>query len=134
MVGIDTNIVVRFLTRDDTTQFEQSLQIFQTQDVFIPDTVLLESEWVLRFAYAFEPNQISSAFRKLLGLPNVAVQNAQQISLVIDWHEQGLDFADAMHLAASQNHAEFQTFDKDFVKKSQGLTNCTVTSPDSHSM
>lgn len=51
MVAVDTNIVVRLLTQDDELQYQKSQEIFQTQDVFIPDTVILETEWVLRFAY-----------------------------------------------------------------------------------
>ncbi len=51
MVAVDTNIIVRFLTQDDQLQYQKSLEIFQTQNVFIPDTVIIETEWVLRFAY-----------------------------------------------------------------------------------
>ncbi len=39
MVAVDTNIIVRFLTQDDELQYQNSLEIFQTQNVFIPDTV-----------------------------------------------------------------------------------------------
>jgi predicted nucleic-acid-binding protein len=55
MVTVDTNIVVRLLTQDDELQFQQSVKLFQSQDVFIPDTVILETQWVLRFAYKFKP-------------------------------------------------------------------------------
>jgi predicted nucleic-acid-binding protein len=44
MVAVDTNIVVRLLTQDDELQYQKSLNIFQDQDVFIPDTVILEAE------------------------------------------------------------------------------------------
>ncbi len=69
MVAVDTNIIVRFLTQDEKLQYQKSLEIFQTQNVFIPDTVILETEWVLRFAYKFEPVEICEALRKLFGLP-----------------------------------------------------------------
>jgi predicted nucleic-acid-binding protein len=46
MVTVDTNIVVRLLTQDDELQYQQSLEIFQSQDVFIVDTVILETEIV----------------------------------------------------------------------------------------
>lgn len=71
MISVDTNIVVRFLTQDDKQQYAKSLKLFQEQDIFIPDTVILETEWVLRFAYRFQPQEICQAFRKLFGLPNV---------------------------------------------------------------
>ena len=55
MVAVDTNIIVRLLTQDDELQFQNSREIFKSYDVFIPDTVILETEWVLRFAYKFKP-------------------------------------------------------------------------------
>lgn len=74
MVAVDTNIIVRLLTQDDNAQYQKSLEIFQTQTIFIPDTVILETEWVLRFAYKFKPSEICAALRKILGLLNVNVK------------------------------------------------------------
>ncbi|WP_225895747.1 PIN domain-containing protein [Dendronalium phyllosphericum] len=51
MVAVDTNIIVRLLTQDDELQYRKSREIFQNKNIFIPDTVVLETEWVLRFAY-----------------------------------------------------------------------------------
>jgi predicted nucleic-acid-binding protein len=126
MVAVDTNIIVRLLTQDDEAQYQKSLEIFQTQTIFIPDTVILETEWVLRFAYKFKPVEICTALRKVLGLPNVNVSNNNLVFQALQWHEAGLDFADAFHLAQSQNHAEFYTFDEKFVKKAKGITSCEV--------
>ncbi|MDZ7967304.1 MAG: PIN domain-containing protein [Nostoc sp. DedSLP03] len=61
MIAVDTNIIVRFLTQDDELQFQKSKEIFQTQDIFISDTVILETEWVLRFAYKFKRHEICTA-------------------------------------------------------------------------
>lgn len=129
MVVVDTNIIVRFLTQDDELQYQKSLEIFQTQNVFIPDTVILETEWVLRFAYKFEPVEICEALRKLFGLPNVHLNNAKLVAQSLQWHEAGLDFADAFHLANSQNHTQFYTFDEKFIKRAKGLTTCEVQRP-----
>lgn len=129
MVAVDTNIVVRLLTQDDELQFQKSLEIFKTQDVFIPDTVILETEWVLRFAYKFQPREICEALRKLFGLPNVHLANASLIAQVLQWHETGLDFADAFHLPHSQYYSELYTFDEKFVKKAKGLAKCEVKKP-----
>ena len=52
MIAIDTNIIARFLTRDDEDQYQKAYQIFATsQRIYIPKTVILETEWVLRFSY-----------------------------------------------------------------------------------
>ena len=129
MIAIDTNIIVRLLTKDDPKQYTASRKLFETAKVHIPDTVILETEWVLRFAYDFEPAQICGAFRKLFGLPNITLSNQFIVSQAIDWHEKGLDFADAFHLALSQNLASLKTFDEKFIKKSKDLCACTVQKP-----
>lgn len=126
MIAVDTNVVIRLLTQDDELQFNKSVEIFRKHDVFIPDTVILETEWVLRFAYKFKPTDICKGLRNVLGLPNVYVGNASLIAQVIQWHENGLDFADAFHLAQSQHCEAFYTFDEKFGKKAQGLTSCQV--------
>ena len=129
MIAVDTNIVVRLLTKDDVVQFQQSLKLFQERDIFICDTVILEVEWVLRFAYKFPPDQICQAFRKLFGLSNVYLSNANLLAQVLDWHQAGLDFADAFHLAQSQHCSELYTFDNKFLLKAQKLTKCELKQP-----
>ncbi|HIK19200.1 MAG TPA: type II toxin-antitoxin system VapC family toxin [Leptolyngbyaceae cyanobacterium M33_DOE_097] len=129
MVAVDTNVVVRLLTQDDELQYQKSREIFENQDVFIPDTVILETEWVLRFAYGFKPTEICLALRKLFGLPNVHLSHANLIAQALQWHENGLDFADAFHLAQSQQHTCFYTFDEKLIKKANGLASCEVKKP-----
>ncbi len=99
MISIDTNIVIRFLTGDDYPQFKKAKKIFKEKKIFIPLTVMLECEWVLRYAYQFTVNEISTAFKALFGLPNVMCENSATLSQAIDWYEKGMDFADAIHLA-----------------------------------
>jgi predicted nucleic-acid-binding protein len=129
VIAVDTNILVRFLTGDDKHQFKKALALFESHDVFIPDTVILESEWVLRYAYHFSPNAICGAFTNLFGLPNVHVTNPTLIAQAILWHEQGLDFADALHLALSQQYGQFFTFDGKFIRHAKGLCQCSVLKP-----
>ena len=80
MTAIDTNILVRFLTRDDETQFWKTTALFKKNDIFIPSTVILETEWVLGYSYNFEPEAIFVAFAKTFGLPNVKIQNSDSIA------------------------------------------------------
>jgi predicted nucleic-acid-binding protein len=126
MVAIDTNVLVRLLTGDDAAQFQSSQALFASEQVFIPETVLLESEWVLRAAFGLSPADITDAFKRILGLPNVVVANRQRLAQVIDWHQHGLDFADAMHLAFAQGQKKLKTFDAVFVKRANGLSECQV--------
>lgn len=129
MISVDTNVIVRLLTKDDMKQFQQSLRLFQEKEIFICDTVILEVEWVLRFAYKFIPDQICQALRNLFGLSNVYLSNANEIAQVLEWHQQGLDFADALHLAQSQHCSQFYTFDRQFLQKAKNLTKCEVKQP-----
>lgn len=127
MIAVDTNVVVRLLTQDDETQYKQSLTLFQDEAaIFIPMTVILETAWVLRAVYRFESEAICAALRKVLGLPNVQVKHGQQLALALQWYEAGLDFADALHLAQSQDCEGLYTFDQRFVKRTEGLDNCEV--------
>jgi predicted nucleic-acid-binding protein len=129
MICVDTNIIVRFLTHDDEQQYEKAFSIFNNDEVFISDTVILETEWVLRYAYHFSPKDICRAFMNLFGLNNIHLSNPSFISQAINWHQHGLDFSDAMHLAQCQHYERLYTFDKKFSQKAKGLTNCLVTLP-----
>jgi len=40
MIAVDTNIIVRFITKDDDLQYQQSLALFKSKKIFIPDTVI----------------------------------------------------------------------------------------------
>lgn len=130
MIAVDTNIVVHLLTQDDEQQYQKSLKLFQEQDIFIPDTVILETEWVLRYAYRFQPQEICQAFRNLFGLPNVQLANASLMAQVLQWHEEGLDFADALHLAQSQDCSSMYTFDEKFIRRAKKLSECEVREPE----
>lgn len=129
MIAVDTNVIIRFLTRDNEPQYQKSLTLFESHDVFIPDTVVLESEWVLRYAYDFDPIAICKALTKLFGLPNIHLFNPTLVAQAIQWHEMGLDFADALHLAQCQQYNQFFTFDEKFVNKAKKLCKCSVLKP-----
>lgn len=129
MTAVDTNIIVRLLTGDNAAQFQKARKVFASQDIFIPDTVILEAEWVLRFAYKFKPAAINTAFAKLLGLTNVRVARPETMATAMGWHRQGLDFADALHLAACHEQSRFLTFDTHMVRKAKGFSPCQVESP-----
>jgi len=129
MIAVDTNIIIRFLTHDDAKQYKKAFSIFNTQEVFISDTVILETEWVLRYAYNFTPEDICNALIKLFGLKNIHLSNPSFIEQAIEWHKHGMDFSDALHLTQCQQYDKLYTFDKKFSSQSKGLTNCSVEAP-----
>ncbi len=129
MIAIDTNIVVRFLTHDDEIQYKKACTLFNEHEIFIADTVILETDWVLRFAYNFDTQQIADALTKLFGLPNVQINHPSMVAQAIAWHLQGLDFADAFHLANSRQCKTFFTFDKKMINAAKGIDTCEVLAP-----
>ena len=129
MVAVDTNILVRFLVKDDPEQFQRAEQLLQDHEIYIPDTVLLETEWVLRFAYNLSPDAILQGFLLLLGMENVNVRDAFAVKQALDWFAQKMDFADAWHLALSQSCPRFATFDDKLVKRAKGKGDCKAFEP-----
>ena len=117
MISVDTNLLVRILTNDDPVQARRALKILKSDDIYIPKTVILETEWVLRYANEIGKPNIINGFQKLLGLPNVSVEDPDSINQAIKWYEEDFDFADALHLASSRRCEKFATFDNTLIKK-----------------
>ncbi|MFM7886267.1 MAG: type II toxin-antitoxin system VapC family toxin [Pseudanabaena sp.] len=130
VVALDTNLIVRILTNDDPEQAKLAANVLQSDRAFIPKTVLLEVEWVLRFTYKLDRAVIDASFRHLLGLPNLIVEDESTVRQAMSWYADGLDFADALHLASSNIADRFATFDIALQKKSRNLNNVIpVVSP-----
>lgn len=116
MRAIDTNIVVRFLTADQPREFKAARVVIESGEVFVPVTVCLETEWVLRSAYGFSPDQIVQGLRGLAGLPGVYVEEPAVLAAALEAMLGGMDFADALHLAKSEACDAFLTFDRKMSK------------------
>ena len=126
MHGVDTNVIVRYLTGDDAAQAAAARSVIGQKPVFVPRTVLLEAEWVLRGVYELPSKQIIPALRALAGLPGVLVEDAVLVVKAMDWAEAGMDFADAMHLAAATGCDGFLTFDKRFARSGTRLSGIPI--------
>jgi predicted nucleic-acid-binding protein len=116
MLGIDTNLVVRYLTGDHPEQSPRARAIIDGEAVFVTATVLLETEWVLRSAYSYKGPDVARALKAFGGLPTVTVEDAAAVASALDLAENGMDFADALHLVQSSHCEGFVTFDWKFVK------------------
>ena len=122
MIALDTNILVRVLTRDELAQADLAMALMKTSDLFICKTVLLELEWVLRFAYGFDRTAIHGAIVGLLGLPELQVEDADTVADALRGYEAGMDFADALHLfSCVPTVTEFATFDQALASKAPGI-------------
>ena len=117
MIALDTNVWVRYVTNDDPVQAKKALYLIDSSvGIFIPITVLLEMEWVLRAVYRLPVSSIEKSLLHILGLPNVQVKAPEQISRALDFYRGGINFADALHLAGSGDLEAFYTFDQRFTK------------------
>jgi predicted nucleic-acid-binding protein len=130
VIAVDTNLLVRLYVddgdRQSTRQREISARIIRQADkLFVPKTVLLELEWVLRGFYAFERDDIARAMQHLLGLPNAHIETESVINEALGYYRRGLDFADALHAASSADCEKLLTFDKRFVSRARRLASKT---------
>jgi predicted nucleic-acid-binding protein len=112
VIAVDTNILVRYLVEDDPVQTDRAEAVLRSGAVLVPSTVLLETAWVLRSSYRFDRGSIVDGITKLLGLPGVEAEDSATAGLALTWYGQGLDFADALHLASSGRAEAFATFDR----------------------
>jgi predicted nucleic-acid-binding protein len=121
VIALDTNVLVRFLVNDEASQARRARALIEANSVFVPVAVLLETEWVLRGGYGLPRAEVVRLLRALLGLPDLATEDPQRIARALEWHEAGIDFADALHLAASTRAERFATFDRKLVKAARKL-------------
>jgi predicted nucleic-acid-binding protein len=112
VIAVDTNIVVRYLVEDHVPQTDLADVVLRSGAVLVPKTVLLEAAWVLRTGYGFDRGAVARGLRDLLGLPGVTVEDPGAVARALDLHDQGFDFADALHLASSRRADAFATFDR----------------------
>jgi predicted nucleic acid-binding protein len=129
MLVVDTNVLVRYLTNDDTAQAARARRLLAQHDVFVPLTVLLEAEWVLRSVFGFAAAAVAGALRGFAGLPRVTLEDPGVAATALEWSERGLDFADALHLAAARAHDGFVSFDKAPARTARRLGAPSVREP-----
>ena len=129
MTAIDTNIVVRFVTRDDPEQFARARALLASMVCYVPDTVVLETGGVLESIYGFSRDDVVWGLRAFLGLENVQVQDAERLQQALGWYVEGMDFADALHLSHCDHLERLKTFDQHFIKQTAGKSSCLVEEP-----
>jgi predicted nucleic-acid-binding protein len=117
MIALDTNVIARFYVDDPSDPQAQqqrpaARRVFEESSaLFVPFTVVLELEWVLRAFYEFTPLQFAKVVRHLTGLGHVNVEGSPTVLAALQDHLDGLDFADALHLRASRDCEAIASFD-----------------------
>ena len=111
MRAVDTNVLVRYYLRDDPAQARLAEKVLSAGDVFVPKTVVLELEWVLRSVAEQPAGKVLDCLAHLIALPGITIEDPEQIESALSHCRKGADFADALHHAASHACREVLTFD-----------------------
>jgi predicted nucleic-acid-binding protein len=102
MLGVDTNVLVRYLTRDDQPQYEKARrmidrEVAKGEAVLVSLLVLLETEWVLRCRYEMAKADIVTAFSALLDTADLTFEDEPSVeTAVYSWKDSAADFADCL--------------------------------------
>lgn len=120
MPGLDTNVLVRWLVEDDDRQTLRAQKLFEAArssqaPLFVPVTVMLELEWVLRSRYQFDKATVLGAFNALLETRELEFQDEAALERAMHLYRSGLaEFADCVHagICAAAGRAPMWTFDE----------------------
>lgn len=101
MIGLDTNVLVRFLTQDDPVQGAQAhafvTTLTEAKPGFIGREVMVETVWVLERAYKLTRVQIASALEHLLEAQELVIEAHDGTAVALSrYREGGPGFADQM--------------------------------------
>ena len=120
MIGLDTNVVIRYLTQDDAKQAAVASRVFEhTLSIdnpgFIGHITLCEIAWVLADCYEADKARIRAVIEGLLGSKQVVVEEADLVWKALrSWEKSSADFSDALmgQALAARGCGRIVTFDK----------------------
>ena len=107
MAALDTNVLVRFLVQDDAKQGLLARELIRStlakgEPLFVPVTVMLELEWVLRSNFGFDKAQIILTLASLLAASELSFESEQSVEVALELFRQNkADFSDCVHIALS---------------------------------
>jgi predicted nucleic-acid-binding protein len=124
MAALDTNVLVRYLVQDDAAQLAAATKLIRKclsagQTLFIPISVTIELEWVLRSTFGFGKDDVVQTLSDLLSSAELSFQDEQAVEVaLLLFKESSADFADCAHIALASQAGEqpLWTFDKKAAK------------------
>ncbi len=118
MIGLDTNVLARYFVEEadadaaTAAQRQAARQLIESgQELFLPKTVALELEWVLRGYYGFAVESVLQVFEQLLNHPCLSVEDRPDLEQALAGLRSGLDFADALHHSSCRDCEVIASFD-----------------------
>ena len=125
MTGLDTNALVRYLVQDDEEQLRAVLALLLKKNAtfFVPDLVLVETDWVLASLYQWSAEEIVEAIGRLLTVHNLAFEDEGRIRSALRAMRQGADLSDELIVARCREMGckTVATFDKGMAKRHPGF-------------
>jgi predicted nucleic-acid-binding protein len=119
MRAVDTNVLVRLLTRDDAKQVA-SAEAFVVNGAWVPHLAVAEATWVLGSVYGRDPEAIATAVEMLLSHEHLTVQDAEAVAAAVALFRQRpkVGFCDCLMLEVVRKagHTPLGTFDRDLGK------------------
>jgi predicted nucleic-acid-binding protein len=116
MRAVDTNVLVRLLTRDDVTQVAAA-EAFVARGVWVPHLAIAEATWVLGSVYDRDPEAIATAVEMLLSHEHLTVQDPETVAAAVALCRQHpkVGFSDCLmvEVARKAGHPPLGTFDRD---------------------
>ena len=124
MPALDTNVLVRYIVQDDLAQLAAAQRLIQRcvseqLTLFVPITVTLELEWVLRSSFEFTKEETIRALSDLFSAAELSFESERALEVALDLYRgKTADFADCVHiaLAAQAGEQPLWTFDKGAAK------------------
>ena len=119
MISLDTNVLLRFLIRDDAGQAKAAAGLLQELTVdepgYISREVAVELVWVLKNRYGFRRERLATVFDDLLHSAALEVEAASDVALAVrEYRRGGADLADRLIAAAARRAGALPlyTFDR----------------------
>jgi len=124
MPALDTNVLVRYVVQDDSGQLAAAKRLIgrcvaEGQSLFVPVTVTLELEWVLRTSFECEKDDVLRIFSNLFSAAELTFESERALEVALQLYREGsADFADCLHIALASEAGErpLWTFDKGAAK------------------
>jgi predicted nucleic-acid-binding protein len=120
MPALDTNVLVRYIVRDDSAQLAVARRLIEAcvskgQTLFVPVTVALELEWVLRASFEYGKDEVMHVIASLFSAAELSFESERALEVALHLYREGsADFADCLHvaLAAQAGESPLSTFDR----------------------
>ena len=118
MIGLDTNVLVRYLAQDDPEQSARATELIESLDDeqkgFVSLVVLVELHWVLRRAYGTAATEVAGVLERLLRARELVVQDSDLVRRALRAGREGVEFPDAViaELGTGAGCSTTVTFDR----------------------